>query len=149
MGNFIKEKYICPVSCIKRSTSTDFVENYYWVSSGLCPESNRLNSRFYSSYRLPGRLVAVTIWGLPGYTVNSVARLEGVSGLGGGAYIGYTSQPSSCNRNRHYLGFGYSWTYVLVMAICRRCKKHLTVASKSFAIDHWDAQNARALYARR
>jgi hypothetical protein len=47
------------------------------------------------------------------------------------------------------LGFCNSCLYVLVMAICKRCKKHLTIASKSFAIAHWDAKNARALYARR
>jgi hypothetical protein len=47
------------------------------------------------------------------------------------------------------LGFCYSWYRVLGMAIHDWCEKHLAIASKSFAIAHWDAQKPRALYAKR
>lgn len=145
MGKLVEEKYICSLSCIKRSTSAGFDKNNYWVGSGLCLESNRPDPRLHSNHRLSGRSVAVAFRDLAGYPANTAASVEGVSGLGSEANIDYASQSSGCNCDYHHMGVGNSCLYVLVMAICRWCKKHLTIASKSYAITHLDAQNARPL----
>jgi hypothetical protein len=149
MDEFIKEEYICSLSCFERSKSTGLSKNYYWVGGGLCSESNRPYSRLYSSYRLSGRPLVVAFRNLAGYTANSASSLEGVSSLGSGANNGYASQPAGCYRNYYYLGYSSSGLHVLGMANYEWCTEHLTTESKSFAIAHRDAQNTRALYARR
>ncbi len=133
MGNFIKEKYICSLSCIKRFKGTCPGENHYWVGGGLRAKPDRPDTRFYSGFRLSRRPSFVANRNLAGYTANSTACLEGVSGPGSKANIGYASQPSSCNCNYCYLGSGNRYLYLLVMAICQWRITRTTIASKPTA----------------
>ncbi len=149
MGKIIKEKYLCSLSCIKRPKSADPGKNSYWFRSSLRSQPYRLNSRFHSCYRLFRRLAAITLMCLVGYTLNPASSMERVSGISARASIKFTPQSSSCKCNYSYLDFGFSSLHVLGLALFKWCKKHLTIASKSFAFAHWDAQIARALYARR
>ena len=126
MGKCIKEKYICALSGIARSKGSDTSKNHYRLSSSICTESDRFNTRFHSDNRLPRRSHSITIRHLVVNSTYSSGGVAGMSGIGGRTNIRTSTQSSSCACNCLHLVFGNSWFRAVAVPAHWRYKKHLT-----------------------
>ena len=125
MGNCIKEKYICTLSSIARSKGFDTSKNSYRLSSSVCTEPDRFNTRFHSNNRVFRRFNSIAIRHLVEHSPYSSRRVARMPGISGGAIVRTTPQSSSCCRNYHNLVTGNGMSHTVGLAIYQR---HLTIS---------------------